>query len=1477
MITNLARATSQGVSATLDPNLANNEARTDAIVSAGANLGIVKTASPASGSGVIPGQVIDYLLAVSNDGPATAQNVVVTDLLSAAGAPLATSVPLQFVSIDLTAAPGFTCATPAVGATGTITCTRAALPPTGATPAVIRFKAIVEATALTGTVNNRASISAGTVDPAIGNNTATTQHPVGAFSAVTKFKAASVASVTAGENLTYTLTVTNNGASDAQNVVLTDALPVGTSFVSFTGTGVFAAAGACNFANGTLTCTPKPVAPAASGVLPMGASGAVQLVVKIAPEIAADSVGPNSFVVASATPGVAGTSNGVSVGIVRRSDLSLVKTAPATIAAGEPFDYTLTVRNAGPSAAVVGALLQDALPLGTTFVAITPATANNSAAPSFAPCTVPAVGANGGITCATNQVMPVGATESFTVRVRVNPNMPGGNLSNCATITVATNTAAGDAGPVDPAASNNQSCATIALRVSADLSVLKTTASAARAGRDVIYTLAFANAGPSDASGVTLTDPVPANTTLQTIAPFSVVLTKPSSPNLNATCSLVSNQLVCAPLGNTNAGFVDGVLPAGYGGTFTLTTRVNASVVVGAVIINQVSIATTGGGDPNTTNNTSAVSLTVEATPPSLTVRQMAQSAVTIASYPTQVSPPPAGAGAVPGTNLTYLLVINNTESFSVPNVQVSDTLPTNVTFVAATPDAGSPFTCLPAASGIVRCNAATLAAGSAHHIEITVAIQPTTKAQLTNSVLATGTVNGTSVESLVSTLNTPVAPLSDLQLTAMHTPEPVAPGATVSYTLTLRNNGPSTAAMVSLINTLPTGQSLTAVPDLSGASGFNCGLAGIGATGAITCTAAALAPNAQAIIKLTALVSGTQPAGTVNNTVTASSMSVDPTPASVTDPVTIVASTDLVAGKIAPATIAAGAQMTYTITAANNGPSAASNVMISDPLPAGAVFVAATATGSSTLTTPAINANGTVKAIWAGATPANTTRTLTITVRVGSQIACDTNLINTATISSDTTESNTANNTATATTRAQTVFDLSLTNSTLATAAPGQTIGYTLTVTNLGPSNAAGVVLTDALPAGLTVVGAPTSTLPSTTFTVTNNNGAQTITATLGAGNGGALGGTAQTAGTLPTTATITIIAKVPLGYPFITLANTATVTGTAACAGQGDLFAANNTATVATKIVSGELDPGVSYPALTEASDQGVGSVLFFPLYSSNIANLARENTRISVTNTSGAERACVRLFAVDGATCSVVDLSFCLTANQTVSIQASDIDPGNRGYFVAVAIDCVTGLPRAFNYLVGDEFVKLNSGHAANLGAAAIQAVRFAPSGTDATAQFAQLNFDGLSYTRLPRQLAVDSIASPADGNTGLLVLNRIGGDLSSTAAGLGELTGSLFNDQEMGYSFIAQAPNCQLRQLLSNTFPRTSPIFANAIPAGRTGWMKLVTTGDFGIIGAYFNFNPNTRSSSNAYNQGRNLHTLTLTPSATLLILVGVPTC
>ncbi len=294
-------------------------------------------------------------------------------------------------------------------------------------------------------------------------------------------------------------------------------------------------------------------------------------------------------------------------------------------------------------------------------------------------------------------------------------------------------------------------------------------------------------------------------------------------------------------------------------------------------------------------------------------------------------------------------------------------------------------------------------------------------------------------------------------------------------------------------------------------------------------------------------------------------------------------------------------------------------------------------------------------------------------------------------------------------------------------------------------------------------------------------------------------------------------------------------------------------------------------------EVSDQKAGSVLFYNLYSSSIAAPNAQNTRIAITNTNPALPIAVHLFFVDGATCSIADSLICLTPNQTASFLASDIDPGTTGYIVAVASDLRTGCPINFNYLIGDEYVKLSSGHAANLAAEGFAALAGGLPACNGLSVTALLSFDGASYNRAPRVLAASNVPSRANGNDTLIVLNRVGGSLAAGASTLGALFGILYDDAENPLSFTFTAGLCQFRSSLNSSFPRVAPRFEQFIPAGRSGWAKFYSQSDIALLGAQLNFNTNAGTAANAFNQGHNLHKLTLTTAATLTIPIFPPNC
>jgi len=313
---------------------------------------------------------------------------------------------------------------------------------------------------------------------------------------------------------------------------------------------------------------------------------------------------------------------------------------------------------------------------------------------------------------------------------------------------------------------------------------------------------------------------------------------------------------------------------------------------------------------------------------------------------------------------------------------------------------------------------------------------------------------------------------------------------------------------------------------------------------------------------------------------------------------------------------------------------------------------------------------------------------------------------------------------------------------------------------------------------------------------------------------------------------------------------------------------------------------DPGAAYPATSEVSDQKAGSLLVYNIYTSNASGGNTQNTRINITNTNLTNFAFVHLFFVSS-DCAIADSYICLTPAQTASFLASDVDPGVKGYIVAIAVD-VNGCPTGFNFLIGDEYVKFSSGHAANLGAEAF--ANTSPGACDPASPTAVLEFSGnavpaagnqIAYNRLPRVLAASNIPSRADGNDTMIIINRIGGNIATGASTTGTLFALFYDDAENVFS-ASIGGNCQIMGSFSDTFPRLTPRFNVIIPAGRSGWAKFYNQlTDLGLLGAEINFNASANAQANAFNGGHNLHKLTLTATNSfnswLTLPVFPPSC
>ncbi|MGH9766000.1 MAG: SdrD B-like domain-containing protein [Blastocatellia bacterium] len=390
---------------------------------------------------------------------------------------------------------------------------------------------------------------------------------------------------------------------------------------------------------------------------------------------------------------------------------------------------------------------------------------------------------------------------------------------------------------------------------------------------------------------------------------------------------------------------------------------------------------------------------------------------------------------------------------------------------------------------------------------------------------------------------------------------------------------------------------------------------------------------------------------------------------------------------------------------------------------------------------------------------------------------------------------------------------DLAIAKSHTGNFTAGATGIYTLTITNVGGMTAAGGInVVDTLPSGLSFVS--------------------------GAGDGWVCSEEADRRVVCDRPASLdpgdstNITLRVRVATRILSrVVNTATVST------PGDIDSTNNTARDTT-IINTTPPPPVPEPCETDGA-----SVLLFPLYASGAVNSERENTRITITTTNQNDAVVAHLFFVDGASCSVSDAFVCLTENQTVSFLASDLDPGTTGYMVVVAVDN-EGCPTSFNHLIGQGDVRLATGHTGSYLAEKFPALYTGRlPGCDSSSTTATLGLDGVLYGQPASQLAVPMIPSLADGNNPLLTLVRVGGDLATGASRLGSIVGLLYNDQENSFSFSISSGSCQLKQALSEDFPRTAPRITTVIPSGRTGWMRLGPNSGNGIAGLFFNTNTN----------------------------------
>lgn len=154
-----------------------------------------------------------------------------------------------------------------------------------------------------------------------------------------------------------------------------------------------------------------------------------------------------------------------------------------------------------------------------------------------------------------------------------------------------------------------------------------------------------------------------------------------------------------------------------------------------------------------------------------------------------------------PQETLTYNIKIDNTGPSAAANTTFTDTLPSFVTYVSSI--VSRPGVTLSHAGGVLTANLGTMQPGDSVTITIQARVNDNATGTLVNeaSVVAPKEVN---LSNNTDTVSTPVTPRIDLQITKIDSADPVEPGSQFTYTLEIRNNGPSNATGVVVSDTLP-------------------------------------------------------------------------------------------------------------------------------------------------------------------------------------------------------------------------------------------------------------------------------------------------------------------------------------------------------------------------------------------------------------------------------------------------------------------------------------------------------------------------------------------------------------------------------------------------------------------------------------------------------------------------------------------------
>jgi LPXTG-site transpeptidase (sortase) family protein len=484
---------------------------------------------------------------------------------------------------------------------------------------------------------------------------------------LTLVKAADDDTPSLGGAVTYTITVSNPGSGSnavAEDIVITDAVPAGLTYL---GPVTPLPAG------WSLDDSAAPVLTFSAGQLGLGSSVdlSYQATLGIPPTVTVGDTftntatatwtslsgldanertgsgsGPNDY-----TTSTSETITASEVDVALSKDDGILSAVP-----GLPVSYTLSIQNIG-NVDALNVVITDTVPAYTTF-----------AGPSGPGAWSCAIGAPAGTSCTYNLgSLAAGASTNLTFSVVVSSTLP-------VLVDLTTNSAIVSASNEPVLLQGNNSASHDTPLVAApDLSIVKDDGvDTVSPGTLLIFTLTYANYGNQDASGVTITDDVPLNTTFQAGS---------SSAGWSCDDPDGGGPLVPGDPGSTCT-YTIGALAAGAGGSVQFALHVDDPFPIGTSLITNTAVIADDGtngpdqtpGDNQSTDRDNVVTLG------NLDINKnlVATSQAFTDPGDTQLSgTPPAAIGEI----LTYEIVLNIPPG-SIAAVQLEDVLDRGLAFV---------------------------------------------------------------------------------------------------------------------------------------------------------------------------------------------------------------------------------------------------------------------------------------------------------------------------------------------------------------------------------------------------------------------------------------------------------------------------------------------------------------------------------------------------------------------------------------------------------------------------------------------------------------------------------------------------------------------------------------------------------------------------------------------------------------------------